>query len=307
MGNVDVVLIRYSFRYMLHLPLPSYYLFLPIIIFRVILGIRRTELIFIWCSIELSLMSIIPIIADTVKFKYFIVQSIGSCLFLIYAALSNDEKDRLWVILFLLSIALKLGLCPLHLWVYEIYLHSSWSIIFLVATIIKILPLFIAWQINEWFELICYDWWVYAGLASIVTGSFGAIGQSSLKGILAYSSISHTGWLIISRMCSYWLLWTYFLIYTLNTIIVLVYKNTIHLIALGGMPPRAGFFPKVCVIRHLIWWPEVCVLIILISILSLYYYIITWRKTLWTPSSIRLSSALFFILLSVVSGILFLL
>lgn len=199
-----------------------------------------------------------------------------------FAILFDDEKSWLWVLLFVLSISLKLGLVPFHYWIYEVFMNSSWVSIFFLSSVIKVLPLFLVCNVTTLSVIPSY-WWVYLGILSVLTGSIGGIGQKTLKGVLRFSSISHTGWMIISTYLSYWTIWVYLLVYTINTSLVLWYKESVLLLGLGGMPPSSGFFPKVLVLTGFIQWPEIVTLLVISRALSLYYYMYLWRGSITSP------------------------
>ncbi|HSB09510.1 MAG TPA: NADH-quinone oxidoreductase subunit N [Blastocatellia bacterium] len=146
---------------------------------------------------------------------------------------------------------------------------------------------------------------------TIVWGNLGALTQNNTKRLLAYSSISHAGYtllgLIAGNQTGYTGFVIYLFIYTLmnlgvfGCIIALRRKGiigdrmedlnglmkkapwltvmmTIFLLSLGGIPPTAGFIGKFYLFAGLIetgnpWLVRLAILAVLMSVVSLYYYI----------------------------------
>ena len=146
---------------------------------------------------------------------------------------------------------------------------------------------------------------------TIVWGNLGALTQNNTKRLLAYSSISHAGYamlgLIAGNQTGYTGLIIYLFIYTIMNLGVfgciialrrrgivgdrmedlnglmkkapwLTVMMTIFLLSLGGIPPTAGFIGKFYLFAGLIetgnpWLVRLAILAVLMSVVSLYYYI----------------------------------
>jgi NADH-ubiquinone oxidoreductase chain 2 len=136
-------------------------------------------------------------------------------------------------------------------------------------------------------------------ITSVAIGSIGGINQTSLRKILTYSSINHTGWILsaISLRESMWLL--YFSIYSLLTTtvisiikpfkpsfinqLIIIKKEIVitkfliftSLLSLGGLPPFLGFIPKWVIIQEMTANKHYFLItfIVIGSLLTLYYYL----------------------------------
>jgi NADH-quinone oxidoreductase subunit N len=142
--------------------------------------------------------------------------------------------------------------------------------------------------------------------ASIIVGNLAAIGQSSVKRMLAYSSIAHTGYLLIAITCLQFnssrviLYYSYAYVFAnlaafavlivlrefsgnsslesfnglgkLNKLAAITF--TIAMFSLTGIPPLAGFMAKynlfALAIQHGYLW--LVIIAILGSVVSIFYY-----------------------------------
>lgn len=140
--------------------------------------------------------------------KYFVLGSISSgmfllgcsLIFLINGSLSinninninffNDNEIIGCIILLILPLFFKVGLAPLHFWIPDIYEGSDWGTISFLSTIPKISVIFIIFQLGFFSDLL-----IFCSTLSIILGVFGALNQTKLKRLIAYSGISQIGFL----------------------------------------------------------------------------------------------------------------
>lgn len=141
------------------------------------------------------------------------------------------------------------------------------------------------------------------GILSILVGAIGAINQTKVKRMLAYSGIGHVGFMLIGvgvgTYGSIQATIVYMAIYIVMTInsFVIVRNQGIQKIAelrglsrrngvigmtmglglmsIAGVPPLAGFYNKYLVIQSAIAGGElmIAIMAILISVISGYYYV----------------------------------
>ncbi len=267
--------------------------------------------------------------------KYFLLGAFSSC-FLLYGIsmvygssgtinfpeLVPQFQPRgdlfLWgVLLILFGFAFKVSLFPFHVWTPDVYQGSPSSITAFMAVVVKIgafgafLRLFSICFIDI-LPTIENLMWIIAVL-SMSVGNFMAIQQTSLKRMLAYSSIAHAGYIFIgflslSQNPTIAEVPTYYLFaYSLMTIssfgiISLVTagsKNqydrdsiksfrglgwtrpwlgvamTVSMFALAGMPPLVGFLGKLYLfmLAHQAGFTGIAIIAAINSVISMYYYL----------------------------------
>ncbi len=105
-------------------------------------------------------------------------------------------------IVFVLSgLAFKIAAAPFHMWTPDVYEGAPTPVTAFFATASKVAALALVMRVaimafggqaGAWRQIV-----MFAALASIVVGALGAIGQSNLKRLLAYSSINNIGFLLI--------------------------------------------------------------------------------------------------------------
>lgn len=275
-----------------------------------------------WIGLEINLLSIIPLMRDTkniiaseAALKYFVTQALASTLLLfsiIIISLNSPYSFDINIYFSLIlntSLLTKIGAAPFHFWFPEVIEGLNWLTALLILTWQKIAPIVLLTYFN------CNSTYIILAILFriIVRGIIG-LNQTSLRKILAYSSINHIGWIlrIILTIETIW--FYYFIIYTiitLNIILILQSLNIFHLkqlyisinynylvkiffilnfLSLGGLPPFLGFFPKWLTIQILIQNQiyALSILIICITLITLYFYLrVTFSTLLLKSNEVR--------------------
>lgn len=281
-------------------------MFFFILIIGTIITISSNSWLGAWIGLEINLLSFIPLIRDNnlisteASIKYFLTQAIASAvlLFAIILIYINNFPTIQYNFIFnnliiYSSLLLKSGAAPFHFWFPNVIEGLSWINSLILITWQKIAPLI----------LISYTNWrnfVYLVIIfSTIAGALGGLNQTSLRKLIAYSSINHLGWILttIQASESTWLI--YFLIYSfLSFRLIFIFNNFkiyhinqvfnsffnskilkfclfLNLLSLGGLPPFIGFLPKWLVIQLLIINNQYILITIMtiITLITLFFYL----------------------------------
>lgn len=260
----------------------------------------------IWMGLELNLLSFIPLIirpnnlnSTESAIKYFLIQAFASLVFLFSSIIYITKFSFFNFIYFNYenfiinsSIILKLGAAPFHFWFPNIIEGLSWINSLILLTWQKLAPLTIISYSSYNSYIIVFI------LFSTFIGAIGGLNQTSLRKLLAFSSINHIGWILTAELYrnSLWLF--YFLIYRIiNISIIRIFKifnlfhinqififNNSHLIlkfclfmnffSLGGLPPFLGFLPKWIIIENIIksHFFFLTFFIVIAALITLFFY-----------------------------------
>ena len=100
------------------------------------------------------------------------------------------------------GIAFKLGVVPFHMWVPDVYHGAPTAITLLVASAPKLAAFAMAMRLLVYGMFELADQWqvmlMMIAVLSIAIGNLAAIAQSNIKRMLAYSGISHMGFLLLA-------------------------------------------------------------------------------------------------------------
>nr|YP_010960640.1 NADH dehydrogenase subunit 2 [Ophidion muraenolepis]WNH38082.1 NADH dehydrogenase subunit 2 [Ophidion muraenolepis] len=241
-----------------------------------------------WMGLEINTLAILPLLAlsghprsTEAATKYFFTQAAGAAMIL-FAGLLSAYQTGQWDILHMnspaistlvyVALALKLGLAPLHTWMPEVLQGVDLSVGLLIATWQKLAPFALMYQLVHTPNLVLLT----AGTLSILWGAFGGLDQLHIRKLLAYSSISHLGWVVLVlqlrpevallTLALYFILTTSAFLcmksmkiphyaavvhaFTLSNLIVMAIPFA--LLSLAGLPPLTGFISKLLVVSSLI-------------------------------------------------------
>jgi len=235
-----------------------------------------------WIGLEINLLSFIPLISDNnrnnlisteASLKYFLIQAIASTVLLFAVIIILLESAIIINLIIysksiiLSSLLLKRGTAPFHFWFPNVMEGISWINALILMTWQKIAPIILISYV------LIYPLLRFRIILSVIIGSLGGLNQTSIRKLMAFSSINHLGWILAAIIYreSLWLI--YLLIYStllinltllfnifkishINQLFSLFFKNnnlkfilSINLLSLGGLPPFLGFLPKWLVIQ----------------------------------------------------------
>nr|YP_009351716.1 NADH dehydrogenase subunit 2 [Thoracotermes macrothorax]AQP30481.1 NADH dehydrogenase subunit 2 [Thoracotermes macrothorax] len=261
-----------------------------------------------WIGLEINLMSFIPLMSNVknmynteASLSYFIVQVLASATLLFMVAMKTLTEDLFTFdsnpyapMVISTPLLLKSGAAPLHWWFPGVMEGLSWENCALLMTVQKAAPLML---MSYLIEINIFTLMII--LMSTIVGSIGGLNQTSMRKILTYSSINHTGWMLIALSTSENMWMMYFMIYsTLAVTVVLTIKLSgtsfinqtmmtnsditmtkfmmfTSLLSLGGLPPFLGFLPKWIIIQAMIMnnLAPLATIVVMTSLITLYYYL----------------------------------
>jgi NADH-quinone oxidoreductase subunit N len=210
------------------------------------------------------------------------------------------------------GLAFKLGAVPFHMWLPDVYQGSPTSVTLFIGTAPKIAGFAMAIRLLvdgmsdlqvEWSQML-----IVLSVASMVIGNIIAIAQTSFKRMLAYSTISHVGFILLGLLAGTELGFSSAMFYTLTyaftssvafAVLMLLNREgfdaeeitdlkglndsnpwyaamlAIAMFSMAGVPPTVGFYAKLTVINSviqvdLVW---LALLAVLFSVIGLFYYL----------------------------------
>jgi NADH-quinone oxidoreductase subunit N len=116
---------------------------------------------------------------------------------------SNARILKFGLVFVVAGIGFKLGAVPFHMWVPDIYHGAPTAVTLLIGTAPKLAAFaFVVRLLVEAFgsELLMVEWrqmLILLAIASMGLGNVVAIAQTNIKRMLAYSAISHMGFLLL--------------------------------------------------------------------------------------------------------------
>nr|WAR51451.1 NADH dehydrogenase subunit 2 [Zemeros flegyas] len=279
-------------------------LFIFILFFSTLISISANSWLGCWIGLEINLLSFIPLISNSsnlfnseTSLKYFLIQSIASINFLFSILLKmilfkNFEFNFLISILINSSLLMKMGSTPFHFWFPNIMEGLSWLNCFILMTWQKISPMILlSYYMNN-------NFLIFIMILNVIIGAMGGFNQTSIRKLMAFSSINNLGWMIaalmisenlwmfymcmysflISMMCFlFFILNIYFInqLYNFNMNFYMKISIMINFFSLGGLPPFLGFFPKWIIINFLLNnnYFVITIIFIMMSLVMLFFYI----------------------------------
>jgi NADH-quinone oxidoreductase subunit N len=122
-------------------------------------------------------------------------------------ASENGSQDILLVfgMVFLVAgIAFKLGAAPFHMWVPDVYHGAPAAVTLFISTVPKLAAFAMAYRLlQSGLGTLHADWQqmlMFLSVMSIVIGNLAAIMQTNIKRMLAYSTISHMGFVLLGML-----------------------------------------------------------------------------------------------------------
>ncbi len=307
----------------------------------IMLLISANSLIMIYLGLELTSLSSYALVAydrdsrrgSEAAMKYFVLGSMASGMLLygmsmiygatgsldlnlIGAAVSSAGRDDVMLVFGLVflvvGLAFKLGAVPFHMWIPDVYHGAPAGITLLIAALPKMAAFAMTFRLlqtgmgglqEDWGQMLAV-----LALLSIVLGNVAAIAQSNIKRMLAYSTISHMGFMLLGFLpgtnAGFGAAMYYVIVYSLMTaaafgMVILLSSRGVEaeelddfkglnqrsnwyaaimamvMFSMAGVPVFVGFFAKWLVIQAaleagLVW---LALLAVVFSVIGAFYYL----------------------------------
>nr|YP_009747699.1 NADH dehydrogenase subunit 2 [Ocypode stimpsoni]QII89371.1 NADH dehydrogenase subunit 2 [Ocypode stimpsoni] len=281
----------------------SYVFFFFTLLLGSIISISSTSWFGAWVGLELNLMSFIPLISvkansylSEAALKYFLIQALGSAV-LISSSFLFQYFYILPHTLILLTLLLKLGSPPFHFWFPQVMEGLMWPQALVLSSIQKLAPLTLISYLAS--SALLNKLIILAATLSAITGALGGLNLSSLRKIIAFSSINHLSWMLVATSASDIFWFFYFTVYSIMVLSIttmfyslqayslsnLIKSNqnkisqalliSFNFLSLSGVPPFTGFVPKWLLIQVMLNLNLFVPLFFLLasSLITLYFYL----------------------------------
>jgi len=213
-----------------------------------------------------------------------------------------------------IGLAFKFGAVPFHMWLPDVYEGAPTAMTAFIASVpklaavgmaIRLLPEGLGNLAPRWQEMLAL-----LAMASLIVGNLGAIAQYNLKRMLAYSTISHVGFMLLGLLSAnavgYSALLFYVIVYSISTAAAfgimislsrsglefdriddfkglnkrspwLAFAMLIVMASLAGIPPLIGFWAKLQVLMAVVAlgtaWKAVVFIAAIFAVIGSYYYL----------------------------------
>jgi len=290
---------------------------------------------------SLSLYTMIAIARDRAvaveaALKYFVLGAIASGLLLYgmsmiygvtgslniaeiasFAMISSLASEQVLILNFglvflVIGVAFKFGAVPFHMWIPDVYHGAPTSVTMFLSTVPKIAAtaMLVRLLIDGLGEFQAYwaDLFMVLAILSIAVGAVVALMQTNIKRMLAYSTISHVGFVLLGFVTGtvegYGAAAFYVLAYVLMSlaafgcIIALNKKGfeadkisdfkglsksspwfalimLVVMLSMAGVPPFIGFYSKLFILQQVIsaGYIYLAIAAVIFAVISAYYYL----------------------------------
>ena len=336
-----------------HLPQGEYYALMLFAIAGMMLMATATDLLVIFLALEVLSLAVYVLTGirrdsaagTEAALKYFLLGAFSSAFFLYgiafaYGVTGSTRLDRIGTLiaaqalaptpmqllalgLLFVGFAFKVSAVPFHMWTPDAYEAAPPAVTGFMSTGVKAAA-FAAFArvFLSAFEPLKAQWgpvlWIVAA-ATMIVGTVVGVAQSSVKRMLAYSSIAHGGYLLVALLAANDIgkgaVLFYLLAYAVTNLgafgVIAVLDNadrpndrvrdyaglwndhpvlaalmTIFLLSLGGFPPLAGFIAKWYVFSAAIkaGYAWLAILGVLTSVIAVFFYLRIVVMMYMTPS-----------------------
>ncbi|MDB3869316.1 NADH-quinone oxidoreductase subunit NuoN [Candidatus Thioglobus sp.] len=216
------------------------------------------------------------------------------------------------LVFLVIGIAFKLGAVPFHMWVPDVYEGAPTSVTLFLSTVPKVaaVAMLVRILVDGLGAMHAYwaDLFIVLAVLSIALGSVIALMQTNIKRLLAYSTISHVGFIMLGFVTGvisgYGAAVFYVFVYILMSlaafgIVILLNKKgyevdqisdfkglskhspwfalmmLVVMLSMAGVPPFIGFYAKFFILQQVVsaGFVTLAVVAVVFAVISAYYYL----------------------------------
>ena len=303
--------------------------------------VSAVNMLTVYLGLELLALSLYAMVAlyrdnsaaSEAAMKYFVLGALASGMLLygismIYGATGSLDLQtvnqvlsdggersvgaRFGLVFVIVGLAFKLGAVPFHMWVPDVYDGAPTSVTLFISTAPKIAAFAMVIRLLvDGLPVLHADWQqmlsILAAL-SMVVGNLVAIAQTNIKRMLAYSTISHVGFLLMgivgasgegySASMFYAIVYAFTTLAAFGVLLALSHKGfeavelgdlaglgkrnallaavmMLAMISLAGVPPLVGFYAKLTVLKSVVsgGYMWLAIVGVVMSVIGAFYYL----------------------------------
>jgi NADH-quinone oxidoreductase subunit N len=317
----------------------EYYILALTALLGIFVLISANSLLTIYIGVELLALSLYALvafdrdsgIAAEAAIKYFVLGAIASGMLLyglsmLYGMTGTLDLDRLAIeaasaqgagiligtAFVVVAVAFKFGAVPFHMWVPDVYHGAPTAVTLFIGSAPKLAAYaFVMRLLVDGLQPAIVDWQqmlVVMAVMSLAIGNLAAIMQTNIKRMLAYSTISHMGFVLLGilsgSLAGYSAAMFYVMTYVLMSLGafgIIIYLShagfeaeglddfkglnarrpwlaavmAMMLLSMAGLPPFVGFYAKLTVLQALVGagWLWLAVVAVMFSLVGAFYYL----------------------------------
>ncbi len=224
------------------------------------------------------------------------------------SSLTPSVFNFVGAVLVLSAIMFKVSMVPFHVWTPDVYQGAPTSITAYFSTVPKIAGFVVLLRLSGYLAYMpVMLFFLGAVILTLIYPNFVALRQKDIKRLLAYSSIAHAGYMgmgVLLGESQAWVLLFYLTVYTFMNLAAFSAVSAVSdwgtehtdiesyrglgytypwigaglalmLISLAGFPPTGGFLAKFFLFSRVLFagWTWLVVLAVIMTLLSVYYYL----------------------------------